>query len=266
MKRTISLALATGLAMSLAVLALGTTVDEILARVEEEGLLGLGQTNLYAEFSWIVHGHGEEPAEFGLRVWSKAVPDSITMALLQLDAPEDLAGMRLLVHTPSEGDARLWTYMPELDMLREVVGDLAREGGFIPGSQVSYREMSEGLAYRDDYIAELLGEEMLDGVLCWHLELTPKTPADAEWTAIWLWVHAEGYFVMRAEFLNAAGAVERKIIAGEIDEDELGLFPRLMTLEDLTEKHSEQLRIVARSGAEVPDTYFEPENLRGLDL
>jgi len=267
MRRTISLALAAGLALVVAVSALGMTADEILERVEQEGLLGFGQTNLRAEFSVELWEPGdEEPTEYGFRVWSQEGADETTRALIEYAFPDDVAGMLFLIHTPPEGDARLWLYMPELALVRELLGTAAREGEFIAGSGISYREVAEGLAYRGDYSSELVGEEEIDGVACWRLALTPKKPAEAEWAQIHLWVHVEAYFVIQAEFVGEEGAVERRIIASEIDEDELGLYPRLMTVEDLAEGRSAKVRIAARSAEEVPEAYFVPENLPDLEL
>jgi len=266
MKRAVDLALAASLALFVAVSALGMTADGILERVEQEGLLGFGQTNLHAEFSVELRERDQEPTEYGFRVWSQEGVDETTRALIEYSFPDDVAGMLFLIHTPPEGDARLWLYMPELALVRELLGTAAREGEFIAGSGISYREVAEGLAYRGDYSAELVGEEELDGVACWRLALTPKKPAEAEWTKIHLWVHAQAYFVMRADFVGGAGVVDRRIIASEIDEDELGLFPRLMSVEDLAEGRSAKVRIAARSGAEVPEAYFVPENLPALEL
>jgi hypothetical protein len=79
-------------------------------------------------------------------------------------------------------------------------------------------------------------------------------------------VHRELYFVVRVELYDEGGKLARRITVPELVEDELGTRPALLRVEDLVKGSWAEVRITERSGAEIPDEYFVPENLPKLHL
>lgn len=253
-----------GIPVVLSLSAMGLTADEILERVEEQGFLGFGTGHLQGRFSLALHEPGEDPTEYRFRVWGREEDDGTVKTTILYAYPELVEGTVFLFHTPPEEEARLWLYLPALNVVKELVGQGAREGEFIAGSGISYDEIAHGFVYRDGYESELVGEATLDELPCWQLQVTPEEPDEAEWSLITLWVHQDTYVVVRAEFRDADGEVVRYMTASELEEDELGIIPRLLTVEDAVEGTRAVVRIAERSQEEIPDEVFIPEHLHEL--
>ncbi len=249
----------------LGVWALAQTADEILARVEDQGFFGVGRDSLYASIAVEIQEKGQPRVDYAFQVWAKEYPDGTVKFLLLYAAPEDVAGTLFLAHVPKEGATRMWLYLPELALVKELVGETERKGEFISGSGITYEDISKGFSYREGYAAELLGEEVLGAYPTWKLGLSPRTQ-EGEWQRIVLWVHREHYFVVRAEFYDREGKLSRVLSVPELVADELGVRPALLRVEDLRQGSWAEVRIAARGAEAIPDEYFEPAHLPKLRL
>lgn len=259
-----------GLRVSLWVLLLGVwacaqTADEILARVEEQGFFGTGRESLYASISVEIQEKGQPRVDYAFRVWAKEYPDGTVKFLLLYAAPEDLAGTLFLAHVPKEGATRMWLYLPELALVKELVGETARKGEFLEGSGITYEDISKGFSYRQGYRAELLGEENVAGHRTWKLSLAPET-SEQEWSRIVLWVHKAHYIVVRAEFHDWGGKLARVLSVPALVTDDLGTRPAFLRVEDLQKESWAEVRIVERGAEAIPDERFDPAHLPRLRL
>lgn len=245
--------------------ALAQTAEEILTQVEEQGFFGTGRESLYAALTVEIQEKGQPKLDYAFRVWAKEYPDETVKFLLLYAAPEDVAGTIFLAHVPKEGNTRMWLYLPELGLVKELVAEGERKGEFISGSGVNYEDISKGFSYREGYQAELLGEENLGDYPTWKLFLSPRT-AGQEWTKILLWVQREHYFVVRAEFYDQKGSLSRVLTVPELVVDEMGVRPALLRVENVEKGAGAEVHITERSGVSLPDEYFAPENLGKIGL
>ncbi|MFO8034445.1 MAG: outer membrane lipoprotein-sorting protein [Candidatus Bipolaricaulota bacterium] len=257
--------LAVGAVIVLSSTGLAMTAEEILERVEEQGLLGLGAGDFQGEFSLTTYEPDEEPQEYRFRVWGREEEDGTVKTTILYAYPELIEGTVFLFHAFPEEDPRLWLMLPEVGDVIELVGARA-EGEFVAGIGITYEELAHGFTYRNGYESELLDEEELDGDPCWKLQVKPLDLEDADWASILLWVHQANFVVMRADFEDEDGEIGRRITAAELEEDELGAVARLLVVEDLKEDVRAEIRIEQRSREKVAEEVFIPERLPELEL
>lgn len=260
------------LTWAVAVLAAGAiglgqalTADEILARVEKASFFGTGQGSLYVALTVTIEEPGQPKSGYAFRVWAKEYPDGTTKTLLQYAAPELVAGTLYLAHTPKVGPGRMWLWLPDLEIRKELVSEGERKGEFITGSGITYDDVASGFSYREGYRATIAGEESVTGARAWRLELVPAK-AGMEWTRILLWVHQKEFLVLRAEFYDRAGKLARVLAVPELVADAVGLRPARLLVEDRLRGGRATVEIQNRSAADIPDAYFLPENLGKLSL
>lgn len=241
------------------------TPEQILSQVEKRSFFGTGQGSLYAALAVTIEQAGVPTSGYAFRVWAKEYPDGTTKTLLLYAAPELVAGTLYLAHSPKEGRGQIWLYLPALEILKELVSETDRKGEFIAGSGITYDDIASGFSYREGYTATLDGEETMSGAVAWRLDLEPVSPGE-DWSQIRLWVHQEEFIVLRAEFVDRSGRLARVLSVPELVQDELGLRPARLVVEDLLKGGRATVEIQDRSAAEIPDAYFEPHNLGTLDL
>jgi len=253
--------------MSLGAWAQEPTADEILALVEDKSIMGGEVGTMVATVNFEVAVEEGEATAYTFRVFSvmdiEGEPDKLLIVYL---APELVAGTMFLSHTPEEGDARMWLYLPALGLVKELVTEESQGQEFISGSGISRSEISEGFQYHEDYSPELTGEEEIDGLPAYVLFLTPREGRDTDWQSIKLWVYKEEFAVIRAEFTDSEGQFAKLLEGDDFYADSVSFFSHTITFQDLIGGGSSLITLLDREIADIPADYFVSENLPTLDL
>ncbi|HAF71024.1 MAG: hypothetical protein XD60_0411 [Acetothermia bacterium 64_32] len=242
----------------------GLTADEILDRVEEKTFIGVETGSMMATISLAVTAEGETTGYTFKVFFQEGEGEEPDKALVVYLEPELVSGTMFLTWTPEEGDARMWLYLPDLGIVKELVGQ-SREQEFVSGSGISYEDLAQGFKYREDYKAELVGEEVVDGLPAYLIVLTPKEGAEADYSQVKLWVEKEYFNVIKMESYSD-GELVSTMRASELSDDGLGYIPHRFEFQDLDEGTSSVLDLLERVRAEVPADYFDPGKLPSLEV
>ncbi|MGY4707395.1 outer membrane lipoprotein-sorting protein [Candidatus Bipolaricaulota sp. J31] len=267
MKRLEKISLWTAVALlviGLTTWAQGLTADQILEQVEEKSFIGTEKGSIVGTIKLDITEEGET-LSYTFKVFGKqgrgGEPDKFLMVYLE---PELVAGTMFLAWSPEEGDMRMWLYLPALGIVKELVGE-SRKQEFVSGSGITYEDISKGFRFREDYNAELLGEEEINGIACYVLVLTPKEGKEVNYSKVVLWVDEEYFNVMKMEAYKD-GELSNLMVGSDLREDELGYIPHRYEFQDFEENKSSVIVILERRAAEIPDDYFDPEKLPTIQI
>lgn len=122
----------------------------------------------------IISASGEER----VRTMSTATKKfgNVSKMMMKFLEPADVRGTTLLVFDYETKDDDLWIYMPALRKTRRIVS--SEKGKNFMGSEFTNADMSK--PNLDEFNYKLLGEETIDGKLCWKIESTCKTETQEE--------------------------------------------------------------------------------------
>ncbi len=112
--------------------------------------------------------------------------------LMRITAPEEFAGIAVLILPREEGGEEIWLYLPAFRDVKQIVAEGLSEG-FI-GSDFAYEDLT--VSYSDKYDVTEMAEESDRYVL----SLTPKPDAGISYSGARLWVDKETFLPTRAEF------------------------------------------------------------------
>jgi hypothetical protein len=125
--------------------------------------------------------------------------------LIRFMAPADVKGTGLLTYDYKEKDDDLWLYMPALRKTRRIVS--TEKAKNFMGSEFTYSDMTPPSL--DDFNFNDLGEEDINGTMCYQLEWIPKDEDIAE----------ENGYSRRITFLGKNDFVIRKAVYYDLDEE-----------------------------------------------
>jgi len=243
------------------------TANEILNFVEEKSIMGSDVGSMIATVQFEVTTAESEASSYTFKVFSvrgqEGKPDRMIIAYLE---PDLVSGTLFLTSTPKEGDARMWLYLPALELTKELISEESQGQEFVTGSGISRKDIAQGFQYKDDYTPHLIGEEEIKGMPAYMLSLTPKEGHEEDWQNINLWVDKEEYAVIRAEFINKDGELAKVMEGDDFSSDSVGFISHTITFHDLIGGGSSVISLVDRKTADIPDDYFAPENLGNLDI
>lgn len=133
------------------------TADELIAAMDKNMTF---QTRK-ARISMVVEGRRTRTYE--MVSYGRGQHDSAMEYL----APARDKGTRML-----KLGGELWLYLPGADRVQKISGHMLREG--MMGSDLSYEDMLSATELRSRYVSTVLGEEVVDGVPCWKVEMKAK--------------------------------------------------------------------------------------------
>lgn len=121
-------------------------------------------------------------------------------ALLVMREPDSMRGTKFLVHAARGERNEQWAYFPDLDLTRSIPGR-SQDDPFL-GSDVTYADLAGG-AHLDDLRHRLVGEERVDGDLCYVLEGVPRR--EIAYGKLRGWVRKDDFVTVKARFFDAEG-------------------------------------------------------------
>ena len=252
------------------------TGDEILSRVDEQGeFVGEGSLITTLRFE-TVHGDGTT-SEYLFAALGKREEGGKESLLLYFLKPEDLEGMILLSigSGGSKEESRIWLFSPGLEAfspgagLKELVAEERKQS--FAGSTLSREEISGVFHFSEDYDAELSGEETLDiggkAVPCYLLQIMAKPGAKVDHPAGRMWVAKETFLILRGEYLDDEGTLERTMEILALGEFEGHVTIDALVNRDISQKSSTTIYFEdrRRPSEEFPDALFSPDALPTFD-
>ncbi len=130
-----------------------------------------------------------------MRAWSDENGD---LSLMVYTDPPRVRGDKILQR---DGGDNIWYYMQRRDVIRHFAGHTRKRSAM--GSDFSYEDLAQG-SMTEDYRAELLGFEELDGVECVKLKLFP-TESGPSYKYIILWAGKDDALSRKIEYYDDEG-------------------------------------------------------------
>ena len=183
--RRAGIAALVALAASAAVTA--QTAEEIVRRLEANQEVGSSRSE---GTIMIQDRYGTKTNNF--QSWA----DTKDQTLIEFTSGEE-RGQKIL-RTRNE----IYLYYPDAEEVIRLQGAALREG--VLGSDVSYEDMTESGSLLDEYRVKLAGRELVDGTPTFRLELEAKR-RDIAYPKQILWVHADEYYPVKAEYYAVSG-------------------------------------------------------------
>jgi hypothetical protein len=145
------------------------------------------------------------PRRMELDLFDKKYPGDEQRTMAFFSAPATVKGTAFLAVTHPGRAADQWLYLPEAKRARRIGGE-ARKSGFI-GTDFTYHDLdllSELPSWTEkDAASQLRGEETVDGVACYVIELKP-TRDDVGYEQIVIWLGKDDLVARQVEFYEQA--------------------------------------------------------------
>jgi outer membrane lipoprotein-sorting protein len=154
-----------------------------------------------------------------LTLYERRLPDREERAVLFFEEPASQKGVAFLSFShPGRADEQ-WIYLPALKRVRQIgFSKSARKDSFV-GTDLSYHDLDvlqDMTSWSEaEAPATLLGEETIDGVATYRIELEP-TRDDVYYTRILLWLGKDDLVARRAEFFDGGREPVKRIVQSDV--------------------------------------------------
>ena len=108
----------------------------------------------------------------------------------------------------------MWNYRPDIEQTIKIPPSMMLQSWM--GSDFTNDELSRADSMIVDYTHEIVGEEQIDGVDCWKIELVPKPNAPVVWGKIVTYVSKDDFIGRRIEYYDEDMNVAKTLTADRV--------------------------------------------------
>jgi len=110
-------------------------------------------------------------------------------SILRFTAPAEVKGVALLVVNHPERSSDQWMWTPSINRDRRIA--LQDRSSRFFATDFSFEDLEERDTNQFDY--KLVGEEPIDGAVCWKLQSTPKQSKVSQYSYSYVWIRKDNY-------------------------------------------------------------------------
>ena len=223
------------------------TVEQILEKMDSQ--MTFGSRSSVAR---MVITSPDETREKVFRSFARGQED----AFIVFEKPRRDAGTKFL-----KIEGQLWIYFPRTEKTVKISGHLMRQS--MLGSDFSYEDLTENRKMLDDHDATLLGDEEVDGELCWVVHLEEKEPG-MSYPERKYWISKRTFLPVREERYAKTGRLLKVARFEDVQEFEDRFYPTRIIMEDKLKKESRTEIVLEEVRFRIPEPegIFDRRNLR----
>ena len=142
----------------------------------------------------------------------------VSKEVIVFTTPKDVAGVGYLMFNYEEDssgnkkDSDNWLYMPAMKKTRRIASSGSESEGSFMGTDFTYQDMGDRSLNKYDY--NLLGEESVDGELCYKVECISKTHTEKDPRYI-SYIGKSDYILRKCEFYDRQDQLHRVLTCSD---------------------------------------------------
>ncbi len=198
--KKISLSIAVIVLMSIAGFSQELTGKQV---VEKADALQRGETNEGVMSMTIIRPKWERTIT--MKNWSKGTDYSMTY----ITSPVKDKGQVFL-----KRKSEMWNWVPTINRMIKLPPSMMSQGWM--GSDYSNDDILKESSIVVDYTHKIIGDETVEKLDCYKIELTPKEDAAVVWGKVYKWVSKKEFWQMKTEYYDEDDELIRTELASEI--------------------------------------------------
>ena len=187
-----------------------------------------------------------------MKSWTKGT----TYAIILITAPAKEKGQVFL-----KRDKEMWNWVPSIERMIKIPPSMMMQSWM--GSDFTNDDLVRESSIVVDYEHNYLGEEDINGITCWKLELDPKPEAPVVWGKIISWVDKE-YNQLKVEYFDEDGYLVNIMNQTDIrkmDDREIPTHLEMIPADE--EGKKTVINILSASFDDpIPENFFSQQNMQ----
>jgi len=176
------------------------TAKQIIEKADD---LQRGETNKGEMSMTIVRPKWERTIT--MKSWSKGREYSMTY----ITSPVKDKGQVFL-----KRESEMWNWVPSINRMIKIPPSMMAQGWM--GSDYSNDDILKESSIVVDYEHKIIGEEKVDNIVCYKLELIPKEDAAVVWGKVLKWISKDEFWQMKTEYYDEDNELIRTEVASEV--------------------------------------------------
>lgn len=185
--------------------------------------------------------------------WTMGRKNSLTL----ITAPAKDQGQTFLKRSQE-----MWSWNPSINRLIKLPPSMMSQGWM--GSDYTNDDILKESSVVNDYTHEIIGEEIMDGRLCYKIKMITKKDAAVVWGHQIRWIDKKDLLILKAELYDEDGYLVRTESGSEIKEMDGRIIPAKLELIPADEKGNKTVVEIKsiKFNVTVEDSFFSQQNMK----
>lgn len=191
--------------------------------------------------------------EVEMKSWSKGNDYSLTL----VTAPVRDKGTAFL-----KREKEIWNWQPTIDRVIKMPPSMMMQSWM--GSDLKNDDLVRESSIVEDYTHQLLGEESIEGLACYKIELIPQEDAPVVWGKVIAWIDKADFMQLKTEFYDEDDYLVNTIYGKAIKTMDGKKLPSIMEVVPAEEEgHKTILEYLSLEFDEpIPTSFFSIQNMK----
>jgi len=159
-------------------------------------------------------------------------------------------------------ESEMWHWQPTIDRVIKMPPSMMSQSWM--GSDFTNDDLSKASSTVNDYVQNIVGEEILEERSCWVIELIPSDEVAVVWGKIKIWVDQKDFIQMKTEFYDEDDYLVNTMLGKDIQEMDGRLLPKRMEVIPAEEEGHKTIIEYLSLKFDVPikDQFFSIQNMK----
>lgn len=156
----------------------------------------------------------------------------------------------------------MWNWIPNISRMIKLPPSMMGQNWM--GSDFTNDDLVKMNSLVEDYTHRLLGEDEVDGIDCYKIELIPKPNSSVVWGKVNLWVSKQEYYQMKGEYFDEDFELVNTMEASEITQFDDRKLPAKLVMTPLNKPGNQTIMMNKnlKFSTDLQQGFFSQQNMK----
>lgn len=156
----------------------------------------------------------------------------------------------------------MWNWSPKISRMIKLPPSMLSQGWM--GSDYSNDDILKEASIVEDYNHKVIGEEFVDGIDCYKIELIPKEDAAVVWGKLIKWIAKKEFWQLKTLYFDEDGYEVKLETAKEIKQMHDRKIPTRMEIIPLDEENKKTILLInsIKFNTKIPKRFFSQQSMK----
>ena len=156
----------------------------------------------------------------------------------------------------------MWNWMPSISKMIKIPPSMMSQSWM--GSDFTNDDLVKMNSYVNQYTHHILGEEVVEGLNCYKLELIPKPDAPVVWGKVLAWISKEEFYQLKLEFYDEDDVLINRQESSDIRQFSDRKLPAKMVMTPVDEPGNQTIIEIFDNefNIDIDESFFSQQNMK----
>ena len=158
----------------------------------------------------------------------------------------------------------VWNYIPSIERTIKLPPSMMMQNWM--GTDFTNDDLVQRSSITDDYTNTIIGNEIIDGLDCWIIELIPNEDAAVVWGKLMMWIDKRDYMQLKTQFFDEYDEMVSIMTGKAIKNFDGKKLPAIIEFVPLDKEGNKTIveRLVWKFDIDINERFFLPNYMKNL--